>query len=138
MTMATEPTSEPDWTLLPVRSLAYIGDAVYELHVREGMLRGGAKVQALHVATVKRVSAAGQAAMVQRLLPHLDEVELGVFKRARNHKTGTPRRVNPQHYKLSTAFEAVLGYLHLKRDQARLRELLDLTDQYREEETHAD
>jgi ribonuclease-3 family protein len=136
--MATEPTSEPDWTLLPVRSLAYIGDAVYELHVREGMLRGGAKVQALHVATVKRVSAAGQAAMVQRLLPHLDEVELGVFKRARNYKTGTPRRVNPQHYKLSTAFEAVLGYLHLKRDQARLRELLDLTDQYREEETHAD
>ena len=129
---------EPDWTLLPVRSLAYIGDAVYELHVREGMLRGGARVQGLHLATVARVSAAGQAAMVQRLLPHLTDAELGVFKRARNHKVATPRRVNAQHYRLSTAFEAVLGYLHLKRDQARLQELLALTDRYREEEPHAD
>lgn len=129
---------EQDLNQLPVRSLAYIGDAVYELHVREGMLKGGAKVQGLHRATVARVSAAGQAAMVQQLLPHLTDEELAVFKRARNYKTTTPRRVNPQHYRLSTAFEAVLGYTHLKHDWPRLNELLALTDRYREEESHAE
>jgi ribonuclease-3 family protein len=135
----TDPApSTTELNQLPVRSLAYIGDAVYELHVREGMLKGGERVQVLHKATVARVSAAGQAAMVQRLLPHLTDVELGVFKRARNHKTTTPRRVDPQHYRLSTAFEAVLGYVHLKQDQVRLRELLALTDRYREEESHAE
>ena len=58
-----------DWAQLPVRSLAYMGDAVYEIHVRERQLRQGGKVQSLHQATVAHVSAAGQAAMVQRLLP---------------------------------------------------------------------
>src|SRR5690349_21545482 len=96
---------EQDLNQLPVRSLAYIGDAVYELHVRVGMLKGGAKVEGLHRATVARVSAAGQAAMVQKLMPHLTEEELAIFKRARNYKATPPRRANPQHYKLSTAFE---------------------------------
>jgi ribonuclease-3 family protein len=136
--MGAGASKEAELSQLPVRSLAYIGDAVYELHVREGMLKGGAKVQGLHKATVARVSAAGQAAMVQKLLPHLTEEELAIFKRARNYKTNTPRRVDPQHYRLSTAFEAVLGYTHLKQDWARLRELLALTDRYREEEPHAD
>lgn len=127
-----------DWAQLPVRSLAYMGDAVYEIHVRERQLRQGGKVQSLHQATVAHVSAAGQAAMVQRLLPFLTEQELAVFKRARNHKLASPRRVSGQHYRLSTAFEAVLGYLHLKGDQARLSELLALTDRFLEESTHAE
>ncbi|MFN3431725.1 MAG: Mini-ribonuclease 3 [Candidatus Sericytochromatia bacterium] len=136
--MEAEQPKPTDWARLPVRSLAYIGDAVYELHVREGMLKDLSKVDNLHRATVARVSATGQAAMVQRLLPHLREDELAVFKRARNHKTSTPRRVSGHDYRLSTAFEAVLGYTHLRQDWDRLRELLDLTDQFLEEEPHAD
>lgn len=128
-----------DWAQLSVRSLAYMGDAVYEVHVRERTVRAsGAKVQSLHRATVAHVSAAGQAAMVQRLMPHLREDEMAVFKRARNTKTSTPRRVSGQDYRLSTAFEAVLGYLHLKQDWSRLAEVLALTDRYLEEDSHGE
>lgn len=127
-----------NWAQLPVRALAYIGDAVYELHVRERTLLAGGKLDNLHRATVSHVSAAGQAAMVQQLLPHLTDDELGVFKRARNTKMNTPRRVSGQAYRLSTAFEAVLGYLHLKQDQPRLQAILQLTDHYLEETSHAE
>jgi ribonuclease-3 family protein len=121
-----------------VRSLAYVGDAVYELHVRKKTLTSGAKVDSLHRATVKRVSAEGQAAMVRRLLPALTEAELAVFKRARNYKTNAPRRVSGHAYRLSTAFEAVLGYLHLKEDWGRLGAILAMTDQFLEEDHHAE
>lgn len=121
----------------PVRALAYLGDAVYELHVRERTVRRGGNVHALHRETVAHVSAAGQAQLAQRLLPNFTEEEADVFRRARNHKTATPRRVSGQHYNLSTAFEAVLGYLYLKGEQTRLAELLAIADSL-EEETHAD
>ena len=128
-----------DWAQISVRSLAYMGDAVYEVHVRERTVRGSsAKVQSLHKATVAQVSAAGQAAMVQKLLPHLRDEEMAVFKRARNHKTSTPRKASGHDYRLSTAFEAVLGYLHLKQDWGRLSEVLALTDRYLEEEPHGE
>ena len=126
-----------DLTQTPVRALAYMGDAVYELHVRERTLREGGKVEALHKATVAHVSAAGQAALTRRLLPHLTEVELGVFKRARNHKTSAPRRVPGDQYQLSTAFEALIGYLYLKPDRERLNQLLELVDSFHKEDTHA-
>ena len=122
-----------------MRALAYMGDAVYELHVRERTLRReAAQVDALHRATVAHVSAAGQAALVTRLLPLLTEEELGVFTRARNHKGGGARHATAQHYRLSTAFEAVLGYLYLKPDRARLDALLAIADTYLEENTHAE
>lgn len=133
----TSPTT-PDWSQLPSRSLAYVGDAVYELHVRKRILGSGEKVDQLHRQAVARVSATGQAAAVQHLLPHLTEAELAVFKRARNHKGATPRRANGQEYRLSTAFEAVLGYLHLKEDWERLNMLLALTDTFLEENVHAE
>ena len=119
----------PAWSQAPVRALAYMGDAVYELHVRERTLRAAAaQVDALHRATVKHVSATGQAALAQRILPHLTEEESDVFRRARNNKGGG-RRQDLAAYKLSTAFEAVLGYLYLKPDQPRLQHLLALADE---------
>jgi ribonuclease-3 family protein len=119
-----------DWAQAPVRALAYVGDAVYELHVRGRTLRAEAgRVEALHRATVSRVSASGQAQLAQRLLPHLTEAEAGIFRRARNHKGASgPRRASAQDYRLSTALEAVLGYVYLSQDAPRLAALLALTD----------
>jgi ribonuclease-3 family protein len=128
--------ADASWSQAPVRALAFMGDAVYELHVRERTLRRAvAQVDALHRTAVAHVSAAGQAALTHRLLPHLTDEELGVFKRARNHKGVGGRGPD---YRLSTAFEAVLGYLYLKPDRARLDALLALADAYMEEEAHAD
>lgn len=111
-----------------------MGDAVYELHVRERTLRAAAgQVDALHRTTVAHVSAAGQAALATKLLPLLTAEEVGVFKRARNHKGGGARHASAQHYRLSTAFEAVLGYLYLKPDHGRLDELLALADGFVDE-----
>lgn len=126
-----------DWAQQPVRALAYMGDAVYELHVRERTLRLGGKVDVLHKATVAFVSAAGQAELSRALMPHLTDEELAIFKRARNHKTNSPRKVAAQTYQLSTAFEAVLGYLYLKPDRERLETLLGLADSFQKETTDA-
>ena len=131
--------SQPAWSQAPVRALAYMGDAVYELHVRERtMRRAAAQTDALHRTTIAHVSAAGQAALATKLLPLLTEEELGVFKRARNHKGGGARNASAQHYRLSTAFEAVLGYLYLKPDRARLDALLAIADAHMEETSHAE
>lgn len=132
----------PAWSQAPVRALAYMGDAVYELHVRERTLRlAAAQVNDLHRATVAHVSAAGQAALATKLMPLLTEEEMGVFKRARNHKGGGARNASAQHYRLSTAIEAVFGYLYLKPDRERLDALLAIADTYTtstEDTTHAE
>lgn len=139
--MSTPASTGTGCDRLSVRSLAYIGDAVYELHARERTLRltaalgqAGTKVQGLHKATVAHVSASGQAELARRLLPHLTEQELGLFKRARNHK-GAGR--SDHAYRMSTALEAVLGYLHLSGDFQRLNTLLTLTDTFLEEKANA-
>lgn len=124
-----------DWAQAPVRALAYMGDVVFELHVRERTVRAEAnRVKALHAITVSRVNAAGQARLAERLLPHLTPEEAALFRRARNHKGASgPRRASAQDYRLSTALEAVLGYVYLRQDTARLAALLALADHLMEE-----
>ena len=112
-------------------------DAVFELHVRERMLRKGGNVDALHKATVGFVNAEGQAALARRLMPHLSEEEQALFRRARNHKGVPSRKVGAASYQLSTGLEAVFGYLYLKPDRTRLEALLALADTYQQEEPHA-
>jgi len=130
----------PNWSQASVRALAYMGDAVYEMHVREQILRAQAgHVDALHKATIARVSAAGQALIANRLEPLLSADERVVFRRARNHKgIGATARASAQEYRLSTAFEAVLGYLYLTNDAARLNTLLALADTLTEDLSYAD
>lgn len=122
---------------LPVRALAYVGDALHELHIREQIVGSGAPVEALHRAAVRRVSAAGQAGVAHAWAERLTPDELAVFKRARNHKTTSPRKVSGADYRLSTAFEAVLGYLHLRGEAERLAELLRLSDDLQKAKTDA-
>lgn len=107
--------------------LAFVGDAVFELLVRSRLVaHGPRKVKALHQDTVARVKAASQAIMVQGLEAELTELEHDIFRRGRNAKTNPPRHAQMSDYRLSTGFEAVLGYLYLKGDIERLQHLANL------------
>lgn len=101
--------------------LAYIGDAVFELMVRTHVIAGGnRKIKAIHQDTVDVVKAESQARLVRLIEPELTEEELEVLRRGRNTKTSPPKNADVNDYRLSTGFEALLGYLYLKGDEERL------------------
>jgi ribonuclease-3 family protein len=107
--------------------LAYIGDAVFELHVRSLLLPTQAKVETLHKETVSRVRAERQAELLTLLQPHLTADEADVVRRGRNAKVA-PRGRSHYDYRYATAFEALIGYLHLHGRHERLAELWVVLD----------
>lgn len=111
---------------LPALQLAYIGDAVYELAVREHLLSlGQIRIEQLHRATVHWVQAASQAAAARLLLPELTEAETAIFYRGRNVKPARiPKSASVGEYCHSTALEALVGYLYLTGQAERLQELI--------------
>jgi ribonuclease-3 family protein len=106
---------------------AYIGDAVYELFIRERMLQTGiVKTRTLHHEATLRVRASFQARLAELLEPLLNETEREILKRGRNVKSGhVPANTDVLTYRHSTAFEALLGYLYLNGRHDRLAELLE-------------
>lgn len=108
--------------------LAHVGDAVYELLVRSYLCcQGITRADQLHRATVSYVSAPAQAALVQRLLPHLTEWETAIYKRGRNaHVHGIPKNASHAQYARATGLEALLGGLYLSGQHARINELFAL------------
>lgn len=112
--------------LLPPLALAYIGDAVYELFIRERLLEGGArKVGELHSAATDYVRARAQAQALRTLQPDLTPVEQEVARRGRNSAGRGPRSGDPAEYGQATAFEALVGYLYLSGARERLRQVLE-------------
>ena len=109
-------------------TLAYLGDAVFELEVRKYMmLHGSRKVEKLHKHVTSFVNAGSQSRLFGLLEPILTEEELAVYHRGRNAKTLTPAKHQTiADYRRATGFEAVMGFLYLKGDRARLEELLNL------------
>lgn len=112
-------------------TLAFVGDAVYTLYVKERLVRScEEKVGELQRVSAKIVSAKGQSVFLDRVLPLLTEEELSVFRRGKNAKKATKSKsATNLEYSRSTGFEAVLGYLHLSGDRARIEELLSLSDE---------
>lgn len=108
---------------------AYIGDAVYELFIRNFLVsRGPARTSRLHHEAVMRVKASFQAGLLSKLEPSLNESELDIVRRGRNVKTGhVPPGSDLPTYRQSTAFEALMGYLYLSGQETRMVELLRLT-----------
>jgi ribonuclease-3 family protein len=106
--------------------LAYIGDAVYEIFVRELMLEEGRlRANSLHRSTTAYVNAHAQADAVRGMLEELTEEEQRIVKRARNHKFHSKaKNADPLTYKWATGFEALIGYLHLAGEEERLRRVL--------------
>ena len=109
-------------TLSPL-ALAFVGDGVYSLMVRERLLsQANRPVNDLHRLAVKQVRAEAQSVAVERLLPHLTEEEEAVFKRGRNAHTAR----SGADYHRSTGFECLFGYLYLAGRIDRVRELFDV------------
>jgi len=113
--------------LLSPLTLAYVGDAVYELFVRERLLEEGhLRVHDLHKTAVGYVRASAQAAALAALMPELAADEQDVVRRGRNAKGhAAPPGSDPVEYSAATSFEALLGYLYLGGRRERLAELMD-------------
>ncbi|MEB3103638.1 Mini-ribonuclease 3 [Ferviditalea candida] len=107
--------------------LAYIGDAVYDVYVRQYLISlRNHRPQHLHAQAVKFVSAKAQAQFLKNWLPLLTEEELDVVKRGRNAKSGSvPKNADILDYRHATAFECLIGYLYYSERFDRLRALLD-------------
>ena len=106
--------------------LAYLGDTLYDLYVRERLVREGGRVDDLHRAAVRYVRASAQSAALERIEPMLTEEEAGVVRRARNARQTPPRNADIHDYHRATALEALLGALYLSGETERLRELMEV------------
>ncbi len=107
---------------LSIRSYAYIGDAVYEIFAREKTVELTENPKKLHSATSSIVNAEFHADLLNALDDFFTEKEKEIVRRARNLPVTTARRSNHTYHRLSTAFEAVVGYLYLT-DRERLSQL---------------
>ncbi|WP_456277101.1 Mini-ribonuclease 3 [Bacillus sp. AK128] len=119
--------------LLNSLALAYMGDAIYEASIRHHLLlKGSVRPNQLHREATNFVSAKAQAYIVHELLNrnHVTEAEEVIIKRGRNAKSGTvPKNTDVQTYRYSTAFEALIGYHYLTKNDDRLTELIELSIQ---------
>ena len=111
-------------------TLAFVGDTVYSLYVRERLvLSGCGKVGQLQKVAAQVVSAKGQSEFLDKVLPIFTEEETDVFRRAKNTKKATKSKsATSLEYSRSTGFEAVLGYLYLTGREERIKELLSVND----------
>ena len=105
---------------------AYIGDAVYELFIRNKLINEtNLKPHKLHIEAIKYVKAKSQAEKLNEIYEALTDEEKDIVRRGRNTQNHhLPKNSNVQEYMYSTAFEALIGYLYLTKQNARLREIL--------------
>ena len=122
--------SEKEAAQISPVTLAFVGDAIYSLYVRERLtLENGGRVADLQRVAAKVVSAQGQSEFLEKLLPFYTETETDIFRRGKNAKKATKSKsASSLEYSRSTGFEAVLGYLYLTGNDARIRELLSKAD----------
>ena len=114
-------------------SLAYLGDAVMEVLVRQMLVkRGIGNAGKLSAMSLDYVRATNQSRGLEGLLPHLTEEESAVYHRGRNAAGAHPKSASVNDYRRATGLEALFGYLHLKGDTARLDELFALFVSYLE------
>ncbi|SDS56002.1 ribonuclease-3 family protein [Paenibacillaceae bacterium GAS479] len=135
-----EPPSKQPEFLNPV-VLAYTGDAVFELLVRQHLVAGEKlKPNQLHRAATSIVCAKAQRRWLELWSPMLSEEEQDVVRRGRNTKSGQPpRNADPHDYRLATAMECLIGFLYYKGRTERIRELTAVVfatvDEDRQKET---
>ena len=112
---------------LNTTTLAYLGDAVFEVIVREKIVRDKpGDVGRAHHTAVRYVSASGQAKAARSMVSSgfLNEEEIKIYKKGRNHRSmSRPQHADPKEYKIATGFEALLGSLYLSDERERLREI---------------
>ena len=111
-------------------TLAYLGDAVYEVYIREYLINSGiAKVEELQKEAIKYVSAKGQSKILYYLINNnfLTNEEIEIVKRGRNYKREShPKNTDIITYKMATGFEALIGYLYLDNKKERLDKIINV------------
>lgn len=115
--------------LMPPLVWAYIGDAVYELYIRTNLVNNTKlNPHKLHVEAIKYVKAQAQAKILETITEILTEEEKDIVRRGRNAQNHhLPKNANLDEYSHATAFEALIGYLYLTKQDERLREILEKT-----------
>lgn len=121
-TLKCEALSEKEARMYSPLTLAFLGDAVYSLLVRNMLTSKTNKpAGALHKESIALVNAASQAAAARRILPLLSQEELAVFKRGRNaHSAHSPKNQSSADYRCATGLEALYGYLFLCKNGERI------------------
>lgn len=109
-------------------TLAFLGDAVFELLVRQSIVaKGSMPVGKLHRECVKFVCAKAQSGAMDIIMDSLTEEELDIFKRGRNATSATvPKNADPADYRRATGLEALMGFLYLKGDFKRIDHLFKM------------
>lgn len=108
--------------------LAFVGDAVYSLLVRERLcLMGKCRSNDLHTSSAKFVKANGQAEAFRKIQDKLNDKEISYYKKGRNsHNNHTPKNASEGDYHSATGIETMFGYLYLSGQNERIYELFDL------------
>lgn len=123
-----------DIRLISPLVLAYLGDGILEVYVREHLVRSGkVKIDDLHKSAIAYVSAKAQSSFYDLIEKSLNEEEQDVLKRGRNAKKNVPKNNDVLVYRKSTGIEALIGYLYLKKRAARLEEIIEQLYQMVEE-----
>lgn len=107
---------------------AYLGDAIYELYIREFLIEKGiVKVNELQKQSVSYVSAKAQAKFLRELInkDFFNDEELSIIKNARNHKSHSSKSADILTYKHATALEAIIGYLYYQKDKKRIEQIIN-------------
>lgn len=105
---------------------AYVGDAVYELYIRTYLVNTTKlNPHKLHIEAINYVKAGAQARILEELMEELTDEEKEVVRRARNTQNHhLPKNADVREYMYSTAFEGLIGYLYLTKQEERLEEIL--------------
>ena len=106
--------------------LAYLGDALYDLYVREHLIARGGRVRELHREAISLVCAHAQSEALARVAGRLTDAEADVVRRARNAHQNPPRNADPGEYHHATALEALIGWLYVTDQRDRMNEVLRL------------
>ena len=126
-----------DLKQISTAALAYLGDSVWELSVRQMLVEKGISDSArLNREALGYVTASAQAAAVKRILEELSEQEDAIYKRGRNiGHTNVPKRATVMEYRMATGLEALFGYLFLEGRSERMKELFALAFEEGEQQT---
>lgn len=118
---------EREINLLSPLTWAYVGDCVYELYIRTKLVEETKlKPHALHIEAIKHVKAKAQAESLNKIYDELTEKEKDIVRRGRNAENHhLPKNANIQEYMYATAFEALIGYLYLTKQNDRIKEILE-------------
>jgi len=120
---------EPNVKMLNPVTLAFMGDSVFEMLVRQYLIEkyGSMSPGKLHAMAVLFVKASSQAKIIKAIMPSLTDDEVAVFKRGRNYKgVHAPKNADAAEYRYATGFEALMGYLHLSGRNERISEIFEM------------